>query len=186
MIFVWEFKLYSRCNVHFQINTLEKGKNPDYTLSYGLNSIFVCVCFFSARIALAFNNSWRFICEIQNNSRKNYLTIWTLTYNFFFFPRAVIRNTFISCSWLFFFLSFYFWKPWMLVDIRLVNIYIYVCVCSQSKRVELQYGYCINFWTNSLGKGEKYPYSPNCKLNSISCFTKMVLALNNARRLTCH
>ena len=49
-----------------------------------------------------------------------------LTYNFFFFPRAVIRDTLISCSWGGFFVFFFFLVPWMLVDIRLVNIYIYI------------------------------------------------------------
>ena len=45
---------------------------------------------------------------------------------FFFFPRAVIRDIFISCSWQVFF-SF-FLIPWMLVDIRLVYIYIYIYI----------------------------------------------------------
>ena len=49
-----------------------------------------------------------------------------LTYNFFFFPWVVIRDTFISCSWRGFF--FFFLVPWMLVDIRFVNIYIYIYI----------------------------------------------------------
>ena len=45
---------------------------------------------------------------------------------FFFFLWAVIWDIFISCSWPGFFC--FFLVPWILVDIRLVNIYIYIYI----------------------------------------------------------
>ncbi len=44
---------------------------------------------------------------------------------FFFFLWTVIRDIFFSCSWPGFFC--FFLVPWLLVDIWLVNIYIYIC-----------------------------------------------------------
>ena len=46
---------------------------------------------------------------------------------FFFFLWAMIRDIFISCSWPGFFFVF-FLVPWILVDIRLLNIYIYIYI----------------------------------------------------------
>ena len=54
-----------------------------------------------------------------------FLSFWPIIF-FFFFPWAVIRDILISSSWRFFF-SFLL-VPWMLVDIRLVNIYIYIYI----------------------------------------------------------
>ena len=54
-----------------------------------------------------------------------FLSFWPIIISFF--PRAVIRDIFICCSWWGFF-RFFFLVPWMLVDIRLVYIYIYIYI----------------------------------------------------------
>ena len=68
--------------------------------------------------------NWLCIPWFFSRGRTRLAFSFFLSYDIFsFFPRAVIRDTFISCSWRGFF-RFFFLVTWMLVDIRLVNIYI--------------------------------------------------------------
>ena len=54
--------------------------------------------------------NWLRIPWFFSRGRTRLAFSFFLTYNFFFFPRVVIRDTFISCSWRsFFFFVFCFW-----------------------------------------------------------------------------
>ena len=74
--------------------------------------------------------NWLRIPWFFSRGRTRLAFSFFLTYNFLFFPRAVIRDTFIS-TWRFFFV--FFLVPWMLVDIRLViYISIYIVIHRQT------------------------------------------------------
>ena len=94
-------------------------------------STFVIVALQDSRKVFSFLlTNWLRIPWFFSRGRTRLAFSFFLTYNFFsFFPRAMIRDTFISCSWRGFF-RFFFLVPWMLVDIRLVNIYIYSLLIS--------------------------------------------------------
>ena len=81
---------------------------------------FVIVALQDSRKVFSFLlTNWLRIPWFFSRGRTRLAFSFFLTYNFFFFPRAVIRDTFISCSRRGFYRLFLFF---------LVNIYIYIYI----------------------------------------------------------
>ena len=89
-----------------------------------LNTLVIVALQDSRKVFSFLLTNWLRIPWFFSRGRTRLAFSFFLTYNFFFFPWSVIRDTFIFCSWQ----VFFFLVPWILVDIRLVNIYIHIYI----------------------------------------------------------